>query len=333
MKKKRKLIIATVLILALIFLTGTLLNLNRLRTILSLKMVDDYPLYYVRYYGNYNLDYAPVEDLGPLATASTMTDDNTIMCSGFLASNESGDPLFCRNLDYTLLNHPITVLLTDAPEKNASLAMVDLYYLGYNKGNPPNRSLLGNSILYAPRITIDGVNEYGLAVASLTVPYAKTPYDPDKPSTDEVGIMRLILDYATTVDEAIDKMKEYNIVFHTDPLHFMIADASGDSAVIEFIDGELIIHRTDEAWQACTNFILSTETGNKYCERYIKAVERLEETNGILSEEEAMTLLSDVTQDGTIWSVVYNLRSGEAYIAMGRDYDHIIEFDLDMINE
>ncbi len=333
MKNKRKLLIATVLILALILLTGTLLNLNRLRTILSLKMVDDYPLYYVRYYGNYNLDYAPVEGLGPLATASTMTDDNTIMCSGFLAKNESGDPLFCRNLDYTLLNHPISVLLTDAPKKNASLAMVDLFYLGYNKGNPPNRSLLGNSILYAPRITIDGVNEYGLAVASLTVPYAKTPFDPNKPSTDEVGIMRLILDYATTVDEAVDKMKEYNIEFHTDPLHFMIADASGDSVVIEFIEGEIIEHRTDEAWQACTNFILSTETGNKYCERYIKAVERLEENNGILSEEEAMKLLSDVTQDGTIWSVVYNLRSGETYIAMGRDYDHIIEFDLDMINE
>lgn len=332
MKPKKKRIIAVVLVFVLILVTGVLLNINRLLTITSLKMVDDYPLYYVRYYGNYNLDYSPVKNFNPLATAS-ITDDNKVMCSGFLARNEKGDPLFCRNLDYTLLNHPITVLLTDAPGKNASLSMVDLFYLGYNKGNPPNKSLLNNGILYAPRVTIDGVNEYGLAVASLTVPHAKTPFDPDKPSTDEVGIMRLILDYATTVDEAVKKFKEYNIIFHTDPLHFMIADASGDSAVIEFIDSEIIIHRTEEPWQACTNFILSTESGNKYCERYFKAIERLEEKQGVLSEEEAMKLLSDVDQEGTVWSVVYNLRTGEADIAMGRDYDTIIEYDLNMINE
>ena len=332
MKLKKKGIIAILLIIVLVPIIGVLLNLNRILTITSLKMVDDHPLYYIRYYGKYDLDYSPV-NLDHLDTASIISDDNRVMCSSFLAKNEKGNPLFCRNLDYTLLNHPITVLLTDAPGKNSSISMVDLFYLGYNKGNSPNKSLFNNGILYAPRVTIDGVNEYGLAIASLTVPHAKTPFDPDKPSTDEVGIMRLILDYATTIEEAVDKFKEYNIEFHTDPLHFMVADASGDSAVIEFINGEIIVYKTDEPWQVCTNFILSTESGNKYCERYFTAVKRLEESNGVLSEEEAMQLLSDVDQEGTVWSVVYNLKTGETDIAMGRDYEDIIEYDLKMIHE
>lgn len=188
-------------------------------------------------------------------------------------------------------------------------------------------------ILPALRITIDGVNEYGVAVAALTVPHAKPPYDPEKPSTDEVGMMRLILDYATTVDEAVEKIKEYNIIFHEEVIHYMIADASGDSAVIEFINGDVVVYRTDDPWQVCTNFILSQESSNKYCERYDKAVAKLDEKNGILSEEEAMQLLSDISQGGTIWSVIYNLKTGESHIAMGKNYDRIHVFDLNMINE
>lgn len=334
MKYKRKIIIALLLLFVVICGTVILLNLNRILTIMSLKMVDDYPLYYMRYYGDYNLDYSPVDDnYQPIDLDSATTDSNTIMCSSFFAKNENGDPLFCRNLDYSLLGHPITVLLTDSPEKNASLSMADLFYLGYNKNNPPNKSLFNNSLLIAPRITIDGVNEYGLAIASLTVPHAEPPFDSEKPSTDEVGLIRLVLDYATTVDEAVEKIRAYNMVFHSELIHYMIADANGDSAIIEYIDGEIVLHRTDEPWQACTNFIFSLESSNKYCERYDKTIERLEEKKGILSEEDAMQLLSDVTQEGTVWSVVYNLKTGETYIAMGRNYDNVMKFDLNMINE
>lgn len=334
MKHKRKIFIALLLLFVVICGTVILLNLNRLLTIMSLKKVDDHPLYYMRYYGDYNLDYSPVDDdFKPIDSASATTDSNTVMCSSFFARNENGDPLFCRNLDYTLQGHPITVLLTDTPGKNASLSMADLFYLGYNKDNPPNKSLFNNNLLIAPRITIDGVNEYGLAIAALTVPHAKPPFDSEKPSTDEVGMIRLVLDYATTVDEAVEKIKDYNMVFHSELIHYMIADANGDSAIIEYIDGEIVLHRTDEPWQACTNFIFSLESSNKYCERYDKAIERLEEKKGILSEEDAMQLLSDVTQGGTVWSVVYNLKTGETYIVMGKHFDNVLKFDLNMVNE
>lgn len=90
-------------------------------------------------------------------------------------------------------------------------------------------------------------------MAILSVPYAEPTYDQSKRTTDEVGANRIILDNAKTVDEAIDELNNYNIMFHQGAAHFMIADASGASAVIEFLDGKMNIVRNEKPWQVCTN--------------------------------------------------------------------------------
>jgi hypothetical protein len=43
-----------------------------------------------------------------------------------------------------------------------------------------------------------------------------------------------------------------------------------------------------------------------------------------------MTLLSDVSQAGTQWSIVYDISSGDIHVSMGREYDnvHMLHFDL-----
>jgi hypothetical protein len=334
MKTKKKRILVIFLGLTLLCIVFIGLNLNKIRTILSLEKVDDYPLFYMRYYGDYSLDYSIPKMHERHAAAEISKEYDTMMCSCFLATNEEGEPIFCRNLDYTLLRHPISVLVTDAPGKNASLSTVDLTYLGYSFSDPPDQSLFGSRLLFSPRVTIDGVNEYGLAVAILSVPISDTPYDPEKPTTDELGMMRLILDNARTVNEAIEKINEYNIIIYEGSEHFMIADASGDSAVIEFIDDQIIVCRDDNSWQVCTNFVLSQDIGDKTGKyRYETAVAKLTETNGILSEEEAMQLLSDISQSGTIWSVIYNLKTGETEIVMGKKYTEINYFDLQMHDE
>ena len=52
---------------------------------------------------------------------------------------------------------------------------------------------------------------------------------------------------------------------------------------------------------------------------------------GILTQQDAMALLDQVSQGGetsTIWSVVYNLATGEILAAVGRDYQNIYVFNL-----
>ena len=67
--KKRT--IAILIIFALICCTGLLLNLNRLLTVMSIEKIDDYPLYYMRYYGDYHLNFSPVgNDSLPIGTTT-----------------------------------------------------------------------------------------------------------------------------------------------------------------------------------------------------------------------------------------------------------------------
>lgn len=331
-KTGRKIICLTVLFLLVLSSIFVFMNINKARTIYSLELVDEYPLYTMRYYGDYHLNFDPLVDG---TKQSKGTNDLAIECSCILAKNEKGEPIFCRNLDNALSNHPITLLQTDAPGKNATLAMIDLFYLGFPKDKPPVKSLFGEqNILNAPRTTIDGVNEYGVAIAMLSVPEAKAPYDPNKLSTDEPGISRIILDRAKTVEDAINIISQYNIKFVWSPMHFMVADADGNSAIIEFVNGELKTTRNQKPWQVCTNFVVSEDIYDKAGEiRYDIAEDELTKKNGILSEEEAMKLLSHVSVDGTRWSIIYNLKTGKTDIVMARKYEESHTVQLEMNNE
>jgi len=211
-------LLALVILLAVFMLFFACPSINEARTIQSLQKVDDYPLYTMTYYGGYHLIYTV--DNPNLKSAS-----GTMLCSSFLACNEKGEPLFCRNLDYALAGHPIVMVTTDAPNKNAGLAICDLYYLGYRGSNLPIGSITNDrALLSAPRITIDGMNEYGVALAILSVPHAEPTIDRAKQTIDEVAAVRLALDNAKTVDEAVEVIKGYNMVFNEGPVHLMIAD-------------------------------------------------------------------------------------------------------------
>lgn len=322
--RKRKFFMKQILVLILVFIaiagSFAVFNANKVRTILSLKEIDGHPLYFMKYYGNYS--YAKPEASGE------------VKCSAFLAFNKKGEPLFCRNLDYVLTGHPIAALFTAAHGKYSSISMTDLYYLGFDQNNPPGRSLIRDwGLLDAPKLPIDGMNEYGVALAMLSVPEAEAGEDSNKPTIDEVSCNRLILDNAKNIDEAIDIINKYNIKFNEGPIHYMLADSRGESAVVEFINNKVVVTRKQKAYQAVTNFIVAGDIGGKTgLDRYEIACSELDRRSGKLSEKEAMELLSKVSQGGTLWSIVYNLKTGDVEVAMDRRYDQIRKFKLDMAN-
>jgi hypothetical protein len=221
---------------------------------------------------------------------------------------------------------------TSAPNKNAGLGICDLYYLGYGKDKLPTGSLFSDrALLAAPRITIDGMNEYGVALAMLSVPHAEPTLDPQKQTIDEGAAVRLVMDQAKNVEEAVEVLKGYNMLFHDGASHFMIADGKGDSAVVEYVNGEIVVIKSDNPWQVVTNFILSGKSREGVGQnRYDLAEETLEKARGILSEEEAMKLLGRISQPGTLWSVIYNLKTGEARLALKMKYDQLHTFALKM---
>lgn len=52
----------------------------------------------------------------------------------------------------------------------------------------------------------------------------------------------LVLDKAATVEEAIELLKQYNIYFSGGiECHYLIADASGHSVIVEYVNQELCV--------------------------------------------------------------------------------------------
>jgi hypothetical protein len=205
--------------------------------------------------------------------------------------------------------------------------MVDLFYLGYEGMNeiPWGNRL---NLLGAPYATIDGMNECGVAIGQNAVPKRNIPKDPNRPTLLNSQLLRLVLDYAKDVNEAISLIHEYNAEFIV-PVHFHIADASGKSVIVEYTDGKIVVLPQENPWQVSTNFLIS-EKNKPDCWRYKLVHESLSKTEGRIPQEEAMHILGEAKLDHTVWSVVYNLSTGQIRLAMGKDYENLHSFKLEM---
>jgi len=280
--------------------------------------VDSYPLYVATYVADYRLD----EYLRTGSYSSSLIRGSP-GCTCFYAS---GSKLYGRNFDFPA--NPALLLFTHPDDGYASVSMVDLGYFGYSLGNLPEDGSL-ESLTTAPYMPFDGMNEAGLMVAMAAISHAEPPNNPGKVTLDEIGVIRLLLDRASTVEEALGLLGEYNVEMMDPPIHYLVADKMGESALIEFLGGDMrVIRKT--GFQVMTNFLV-TETdlaGGAPCYRYNLVQRGLSEAEGVVTLEEAMGLLQGSSQDGTIWSTVYDPVKLEVHVAMGRGYGSVHTFKL-----
>lgn len=352
-KKKtvRHIIIGIGLLWLIIIIAALVLFRNELRSLMSLEKVDKYGMYQMTYYGDYGFDEflevgarndADIEAfvtkrlLKGLPINLGVTGDG---CTAFVVKNESGDILFGRNFDF--LYAPSLQLYTAPNNGYASVSTVNLAFAGYSGDNLPDGSFFDTFLtLAAPFLPFDGMNEKGLAIALLAVPRAEVPYNPDKITLNTTTAIRLVLDKAATVEEAIELLKQYNIYFSGGiECHYLIADASGHSVIVEYVNQELCVVESETEYQIASNFIayngLNIGEGFTEFERYDRVQNAIEENNGMLEVSGAIQLLADVgVFDGDIdklqWSVLYNLTTGKGGIFANRKTSNIIEFSLDM---
>jgi len=301
---------------------------DKTATLDSLQKLDDFPLYSMHYFGRYTSERAFIPD--PPGRTGPAPD---WACSLFTVLLDEEHLLFGRNFDWQF--SPALLLFTNPPDGYASVSMVDIEYLGFEGQSVFSLTELSREeregLLDAPFMPFDGMNEHGLAIGMAAVPESEAPIDPEKETIGSIGIIREILDHARTVEEAVTIMEGYNIDYSGGPsIHYLIADANGESALVEFYAGEMRVISSDQPWHSATNFLLSPldtpEEGN--CWRYNRINSRLEETQGRLDTNAAMELLSVVAQDNTQWSIVYDMASREVSLVMGRDYKEIYRFPL-----
>jgi hypothetical protein len=290
-------------------------------TLASLRKVDDHPLWTMRYRGGYDR----------FATITPTLPPTGFGCSLFSAHGDPADPVFGRNFDYD--HQPALLLFTAPPDGHASVSMVDVSYLGLKSEADFTTEAGRRALLKAPLLPFDGMNAKGLVVGMATVPHWRPGADPARRTVGSVRIMRLVLDGAATVDEALEVFGRYNVdPSGSPPLHYMVADAAGRSAIVEFVDGAMVVHRGQGPWQAMVNFAVtgSTEQSRQADHRYRTAAEALEADAGRLPAARAMGLLARLQQGHTQWSIVYGGKTGEVRLTTGRRYGTVHEFRLPM---
>jgi len=110
--------------------------------------------------------------------------------------------------------------------------------------------------------TTDGVNEAGLTANLLWLVESEYPkFDQSKPGLTIAAWAQYVLDNFATVQEAVDALarEPFTVVTANVPgeerlatLHLSLSDASGDSAIIEYIRGRQVIHHGRQ-YQVMTN--------------------------------------------------------------------------------
>jgi penicillin V acylase-like amidase (Ntn superfamily) len=110
--------------------------------------------------------------------------------------------------------------------------------------------------------TSDGMNEAGLVANLLWLAESEFPEtDSDTPRMSVSVWAQYMLDNFATVAEAVEAARREEFAVATEQVpgqdrlatvHLSLSDATGDSAIFEYVGGELIIHH-DRAYQVMTN--------------------------------------------------------------------------------
>ena len=304
------------------------LSPDAITTLSSLEKLDDYPFYVMHYAGAYS--YPQI--------GANWTDTRAFGCALFAALSAQGDKLYGRNFDWDY--SPAMLVFTDPPDGYASASMVDLTFIGIDSGSSTSLMELPveqrKALLDAPSMPFDGMNEYGLTIGMAAIPEEyldDASYDASRRTIGSIGIIRQVLDHAKNVDEAVGLFKQYNIDFRGGPpIHYLLADRSGKAILIEFYKGEMLEMPNENPWHLATNHLRCIAVGDGGCWRFHTLSDRLTEINGSLDMPSAMRLLSQVKQDMTQWSAVYDMTSGDIQVVINRAYESSYPFHLTMVN-
>lgn len=336
MKTMQNGILPLIIIFVTIYLSGCTkknqFSLNQEKTLNSLTKINDYPFYTLKYCGDYG--FRELLNTGQWPSFFRYEPaDNSYRCTCVAAMGSDTCKRFGRNFDNK--TRSALLLFTDPPDGYASVSMIWMKEMGYTETNTPDITGKNFNLLSAPYFCQDGMNEKGVAIGIMSVNSVFPPYDPAKIGLYSSQIVRLTLDYASTLDEAITLMNGYNVSFeYGSPVHFLIADKSGASAIIEFIDNDIKVIRNTEKWQVCTNFIIygTDAPENVSCWRYNTAYSALKECNGNVSADKTMDIMKLVSQGGTyktMWSIVYDFNTLKTAVVTDRDYSKKYIFSLD----
>lgn len=344
------------LLLVLVVAVATFLcvywtRLKTMSTIEKLSNYDDYNLYHMDVKYDYSLQKildngivdnqsftnSILKEVFPLLPIHM--EAKSFGCTAFTMKTKEGKTLMGRNYDFKLDTSSILVCC-EPKDGYRSMAFAALDNLGIKDAT---KSLSTKMVsLAAPFACLDGINEKGVSIAILTLdsqPTDQVGMDDSKQTIGTSLVVRLVLDYAATTQEAVDLIAKYNMFATAGrDYHFYITDASGDGRVVEFDCDSPTRQMTVTSTPAVTNFfimyedkVLPNQKNEQYGhgrERYDSVLEVMAKNRGRVTVDTAWEALmassqepnpEDVTSN-TQWSIVYNNTDLTATICLRRKW-------------
>jgi len=268
---------------------------------------------------------------------SSTSDQYTFKADGmkgstFSVPKKEGDGYYVgRNLDLNKDSH--NLVLVNYPEEDySSITTVNLDFI--KKVGGEDIDLINNDILMLASIfaTLDGLNEKGVHV-SINMKQGevlKNQVNYIKDNAVASYLVRFILDYASTTDQAIDLLRFFEIHNEFDfDVHFMISDTNGKSVVVDYrLDekGTSKINVTETT--IVTNFSFSSgEKSGLGMEQYNIINEKISSTPSMNVEEVKETL--EASKRDTQCSIIYDLNNREAIYYVRENYQqgYKVQFD------
>ncbi len=243
-------------------------------------------------------------------------------CSTFLLSHDD-QHIFGNNYDWDLGDGLVVVNKRDVAKT------------AINYTNPVSWVSKYGSVTfnqYGREFPTAGMNEAGLTIGLMWLSEAEYPPPDGRPEIDNLQWIQYLLDNFTTVGEVIADDAAVRVApLSTAAIHYLIADAQGGCAAIEFIGGTRVVFaKNDMPATVLTNStyaesraylsrfkgfggVLSAPGGNESLERVAKlATMILNYTDRELDDavNYGFDMLSHVSMGSyTKWSIVYDIHS------------------------
>ncbi len=187
---------------------------------------------------------------------------------------------------------------------------------------------------YGKEFPTGGMNEKGLVVELMWLDETSYPAKDNRPALTVLQWIQYQLDNAATAAEVIESDQKIRITGTGTPLHYLVADASGNVASIEFLKGKMVVHTgkqlifpvlTNNSYetssQTATTFLKEKKEirlSDNSLERYVKACDMVSHVNlkenKIPLSDYAFSILDKVSQGSfTQWSIVYDISNKQIH--------------------
>jgi choloylglycine hydrolase len=199
---------------------------------------------------------------------------------------------------------------------------------------------------YGREFPCGGMNERGLVMELMWLDDTRYPPADARPALPTLQWIQYQLDTAATVDDVVASDRSVRIAADgSAKIHFLVADAGGDVAAIEFLDGRMVVHRGAEMpFRVLANDTYARSLayaraidldgaalGRSSLDRFARAARRTARPPAprAASIDDAFALLADVAQaETTQWSIVYAIGARRVYFRT-RSHRAVRWIDLD----